>query len=383
MSNDRDRTVRRLTALEHSASTSRVLNLLSIHRKFADDPSLVSSPFFHNRLLDRALILKHRLRPHEMGYFRTARSTATKVLIPIDATDLKFGAQSFFVGQIDFDRITEPVFGEDLKVTGQDRRTLELIDAMPSLDPFLLREHLRTNHIEPSKLYFGISESDIQRMFAFVREEILALVVLSAGGSSTAHFEAGRFVDKLLSSAPDGGFLPLKDTLKLSQAEYSEGVFSWRGFLYYKWCLSDLRPQITDVLSEIATLQGRGPRSAEAATYVPEARTRILNGIVGFAGNVDRLLGIYDHAYAGLTRDGDPGRFRDFLLGAPAMFAALGEQLGAVQHVTSFWRYRFPRGRPRVISHEELMDLFLDFEDCINAGDTDSAAAAPQLRAAS
>jgi hypothetical protein len=50
-------------------------------------------------------------------------------------------------------------------------------------------------------------------------------------------------------------------------------------------------------------------------------------------------------------------------LAAPDMFMSLGEQLGAIQHVVSFWRYRFPEGRPALIAPDELMDLFLDFED--------------------
>jgi hypothetical protein len=29
----------------------------------------------------------------------------------------------------------------------------------------------------------------------------------------------------------------------------------------------------------------------------------------------------------------------------------------------SFWRYRMPKGKPRIISFDELADLFLDFED--------------------
>ncbi len=40
-----------------------------------------------------------------------------------------------------------------------------------------------------------------------------------------------------------------------------------------------------------------------------------------------------------------------------------GEQLGAIQHVISFWNDRLPRGKPHLISHDELADLFLDFED--------------------
>jgi hypothetical protein len=47
------------------------------------------------------------------------------------------------------------------------------------------------------------------------------------------------------------------------------------------------------------------------------------------------------------------------------MFYNLGEQLGAVQHIISFWRYRFPEGDRRLVSHDELMDMLLDFEDSL------------------
>ncbi len=38
-----------------------------------------------------------------------------------------------------------------------------------------------------------------------------------------------------------------------------------------------------------------------------------------------------------------------------------GEQLGAVQHVVSFWRFRFgPNSAP--VAVDELIDIFMDFE---------------------
>src|SRR5690606_15131499 len=74
-----------------------------------------------------------------------------------------------------------------------------------------------------------------------------------------------------------------------------------------------------------------------------------------------RTLRYYDDAYAGLTREGNPVAFRDFLLEAPAMFTRLGDQLGAVQHIVSFWRFRFnPKAPP--VGVDELIDIFMDFE---------------------
>ncbi|HEX5379622.1 MAG TPA: hypothetical protein VFW47_13675 [Phenylobacterium sp.] len=360
---ENDRSVRRLTALEQSASTARVLNLLATHRKLGDDPDLAQAPLFKNRLLDRSIILKHRLRGHEYAHFASPRPTATKLLIPIDSTDLKVGARSVFVGQKDFDQVVESVFGDDLKPGSSDRQVLDLIDGLPSLDPFLLREHLRAHGVEPARAYFSISDADVQRMFDFVREEIMALVALSSGDNPATHAHASRLVEKLLSNAPDSGFEPLKATLKLSDQEYMDGVFSWRGFLYYKWVLGDLAEPMGQVMVEIAQIQGRGPKDPEAATYIPEAKNRLQMAVGRTASNVQAMLDVYDKAYSSLTQDSKPMAFRDFLLSAPAMFADLGEQLGAIQHVISFWRYRFPQGRPRLVSPGDLMDILLDFED--------------------
>jgi hypothetical protein len=43
------------------------------------------------------------------------------------------------------------------------------------------------------------------------------------------------------------------------------------------------------------------------------------------------------------------------------MFSRLGEQLGALQHIVSFWRYRFAPGRAPV-GAGELIDILMDFE---------------------
>lgn len=177
---EKDRTVRRLTALEQSASSARVLNLSAIHRKNPADPALIEAPFFSHRLLDRSIILKHRLRPHEYSMFATPKPTATKLLIPIDNEDLRAGAHYAFVGQRDFDEVVQSMFGKDFRPGSRDRIVLDLIDSLPSLDPFLLREQLRRHDIEPARVYFGITDADIQRMFEFVRGEIASLVALSS-----------------------------------------------------------------------------------------------------------------------------------------------------------------------------------------------------------
>jgi hypothetical protein len=360
-----DRSVRSLLALQNSASTARVLNLLAIARKHRHQPEHGAQPFFQDLRLNQAIIVKHRLRENEHDLFPTFRKTATKILVPIDRGDLRYGGGYVFVGQKDYAAVLYNVFGAKLNPGEHDWRMLEAVDAIPSLDPFLLREQLRRNGIMPARCYFEISDADLERMFSFVEKEVLELVTLSLGGGAGMTTHVGKLAKKLLSDAIDEEMEPLRQTLKLDPTEYLEGVFCWKGFLYYKWSFIDLLPTIADVTKRIRTVVPRGQADFAARAYLTEARPRLHQLIVGALKSVKASLGAYDAAYAGLTKRADPVAFREFLLSAPPLFKDLGERLGAVRHIVSFFNFRFDRAGATV-TYEELVDMFMDFEESLN-----------------
>ena len=74
-----------------------------------------------------------------------------------------------------------------------------------------------------------------------------------------------------------------------------------------------------------------------------------------------KALAVYDPAFNDLVAHQTPKTFRDFLLRRPYMFLEMGEKLGAISHIVSFWRYRFPPGGPANIDAEELAAIFQDF----------------------
>jgi hypothetical protein len=368
-----DRTVRRLSELQESASTARVLNLAGAAIRHADDPESLLPPFFNHPLMNRCIVLKHRIRANEAELFRAPKQNATKVLLPIDPKDLKLGAHYFFVGQRDFDEVTTGAFGGAL-VNGQhDRQVLDLIDALPSLDPFLLREHLRRHGFEPARAYFNISDADLERMHNYVEEEITPLVAMSLKADAGAKAQASRLVGKIMSSNAPNDLGPLRNVLGLDEKEFLEGVFAWRGFLYYKWVHESLHRRTAAVTAAIELVQPRGPRDPESSAYIGPARSRICVAVQKALDSIGQMLAVYDNAYQGLTQNGDPAGFRNFLLSAPAMFTNLGEQLGAVQHIVSYWSHRFPQGRPAMVTPQELMDFLLDFEDSLSFVDAPSS----------
>jgi len=351
-----DRSVRFLTALG-GASTSRVLNLARIAADNADNAEHGEKPLFVSPAINRSFLLKHRTRADDNYLFASPRAIATKIIIPFDPADLNAGGRSLFVDQRGYAEILREAGSYNSETLERDLSILRLLNAVPSLDPFLLREHLRNNGIEVSPSYFTISEGDQTRMHAFVSQEMSQLVMLAGGDGESSN----KLVTAMLSNQIDEKLEPLRLTLGLTGNDFREGVFSWRGFLYYKWSMGKFWPDVISVLREVNRIQPVGGQTPEQKVFLANARRTIIEMVRDSGNHVNKALGVYDSSFGELVHNQTPKAFRDFLLSAPYMFLELGEKLGAISHIVSFWRYRFgPGGLPHIDS-EELAAIFQDF----------------------
>ena len=350
---------RNLALLDMTASTARVLNLRHSAIHHAHDPELQRCPFFANPALNRSIIVKHHLRGNEAEAFDHVRTAATKVLLPIDHDNLRAGAKYFFVGQRDYHATLEHEFAL-ADPEAHDLQLLRFLDEIPSFDPFLLREQLRRRGQDPATCYFNVSRADTNRMLSFAQAEIQPLVDIAFSNTLGASETLAR---KLLSNAGDSALAPLRQVLHLDFEQFAEGVFCWKAFLYYKWKLLHLTPGIERVSAELATIRPFKRGDPDLHDYLVGARGNLRRAVTAATRSVSNTLRLYDIAYNGLIRQGDGRGFRDFLLQAPARFSKLGVELAAVDHMVSFWNYRFPAARAPAVSVDELAGIFRDFEN--------------------
>ena len=364
-----DRSVRSLVNLEATASTARTLNLNSVWKKHGDGTDWRARPMFNNPVLNRSIIVKHRLRANELDLFSDGRQNSTKVILPINDADLKFGGRYFFIGQRGYEDLLEEIGLGQTARNSQDTRDLQVLQAineLPSLDPFLMREVLARKGFRPARHYFDISEADMDRMFAFLRTELEPLIGLSFDDLDVRTDErTAKLATKILANTADEDMEPFRIGLGMSKAEFEEGIFCWKGFIYYKWVLNDLVPKIKPVVDQIAGVRPIGASTIEDRAYIAKSRAPIDRAVKHSCANVWKTLKVYDDAYAELTREGKPDAFRNFLQTAPSLFHELGERLGGVQHILTFWRYRFPQQAVVRVSVDELMDIFMDFESTL------------------
>jgi len=97
-----DRSVRNLVNPEARASTARAqpdCGSANYGGKLRSTRTTGSSAI---KTLNRSIIVKHRLRPNEGHVLHDGHAGGTKINLPIDVTDLRSGARSFFIDQTGF-----------------------------------------------------------------------------------------------------------------------------------------------------------------------------------------------------------------------------------------------------------------------------------------
>lgn len=371
--NSQNREVRNLANLSDSASTSRVLNLAKTYLACRDVEEYTAQPFFRDNQLNKCILIKHTLRHNERELFVRPRRTATKMILPFDVHDLRLGGRSIFIGQKGFDTFCRSFFNMNSPSASADVEILRLLDLLPSLDPFLVREHLNRNGFKIAGCYFRISPSDIKNMVGFANSEIEKLV--KNAFSDALSNKALKLTDKILSNELDSELWPLSATLRLTAEEFSSGIFSWRGFLYFKWRYLGLQDEMRKVLQGLASYQPQGQCDDSIKNYLRQARPRLARQIVDVIAAVGRTLSVYDKAYASLTDDGNPGPFRRFLLDGPNLFYELGESIGILGHMGSFWGYRVGSLKNGVrLTPMEYADILMDFEESMAVTETTAIA---------
>ena len=363
MASSNERIYRSLRGLEKTASTSRVLNLAALAMRNVGNAEHTDQPLFKSPVLNGAVILKHRLRSDEVDLFDGMTRNATKLIVPFDKSDLSLGGRTVFVNEKGWMPVLQELRGGADEML-RDVEILEAINELPSLDPFLLREHMKRRGYEVSPTYFDISPGDVDKMQRFVGGEIARLIELAYGGAAGG--ATNRLVEALLSSKTDERLEPLRLTLQLEGESYREGIFSWKGFLYYKWVLNTLWPRLKEVLIEITKVRVVGPRDRDLMVMVDELKVRLRAAVEAQVKAVMGYLKTYDAVFQQLT-EGNAIAFRDFLLKSPEMFMALGEGAGTLSHVATFWRYRFPEGKPIMAPMGEVIEILQDFEQGLGA----------------
>ena len=76
---------------------------------------------------------------------------------------------------------------------------------------------------------------------------------------------SSKLADKLMTDETAQSLDPLRATLRLSGEDYIEGVFAWKGFLYYSWVMAEFKPLLKDFRPKFENLPRHAREFGRAA----------------------------------------------------------------------------------------------------------------------
>jgi hypothetical protein len=356
------RGLRNLEFLYRTASTSRVLNLNQVYQESREEKDYERLPFFSDPLLNRAIFIKHRLRKDETYLMPRTNPVATKIVFPFDAKTLKAGGQSIFIGQTGYQQTLWELLGGQNTHGEEDMLRLQVLDQLPSLDPFLLKETMSRYGFVVADCYFAMSPADIERIRTFAGEQIRQLITLALSGTDAEMaISIKRMVDAILTKDNEGRLDPLRVTLGLDGQQFEDSIFSWKGFLYFKWQFSSNMNKLNTMAAAIdrVSMDGVIDRTLEAT--INTQKLELKKAISKAVRSCLAILALYDDAFKDLVEHGNAAAFRKFLLEAPLLFIKLGHSMGVMSHITSFWDFRFPNPGRLYMQSAEYLDLLTEF----------------------
>lgn len=366
-------THRNMENVRHTDCAGRVFNLLDLtaHVRISagavdgDDRSAIE-PFFAHPALNSVLFLKHRLRADELNLFEAGRTTATKVFLPFNRDDLSDGGRFVFIGERRWRNTCLDLFGLDPRAADpdscRDLTLLEILDELPSLDPFLLRGRLRAEGIELAEGYFRLPDADYAAISDGVAREFLRLAGPDLRRVSRNSRTLGRMLRTMWDCRDPAIVGPLAAALEVSAEDLGDIMFAWKGFIYYKSLLPQLSCDWQRVRGQISSTLITGTTGRSSREHVEAARARVLSRMQQeLVGALD-LVRLYDQAYRnGMLERREPGVFRAFLEQAPELLLQLGGAVAGIHHANTFWQYRFGDTPTARCDGGEFHEILTDF----------------------
>ena len=363
--------VQSLRSITARSSSARVLDLHSLALDQAANEDHRLRPMFVHPVLNRTIIVKHHPRPGEFEYAADRGAIVTKVIFPFDPDDLDLGGQFLLVDDPELPaQLTRQLDYSEIDPE-RDLMVLQLINKLPTLDPFLLHEALRANKIEVAPCYFRLSALDKTEMRDFVANQVETLIELCFG-ELASDGKAKRLAELVL-SADDGPELdPLRLAMHMGEDQFSQAMFVWKAVLYYRWRSRLLWPDVKATRRAIAAVDTHR-FDPDSARFTRGAIAELETLMGAAERRIAEMFSIYDNVFEALTASRTPDPFRRFLIDGPRVFARLGERMGRLEQLVSYWEHQFPGRRTRHLSPEAIVDGLRNLTTALSLGAGDGA----------
>ena len=310
------------------------------------------APLFESKLLNCAILIKHNVRPEEQHLFPAPLPVATKIFIPYDTARLEIGGRTFFVEEElfagYFASITSIHNLMDLSAH-RDYRILMAISSVPTLDPFIVKEYLRSEGINFDQSLFSESyavacqtESETFQLFKPLLQKAL--------GKAPSEIELKRFFEQVWNVNRATLSNPFLEALQIPREEWVSVIFAWKALIYYGQILKESWKRLWKVHEVLRGIRIRGDQRD-----VPMLTNDFICALdklhVGASGYIQSAV---KQMVTAILSDANANAMADSLRSIAGRIASVGTDVSLFEQATSYFLFLYPSPRVAGVTSDDF-----------------------------
>jgi hypothetical protein len=337
----------------------RVFNCNVLTRRvLAKDPSI--PPFFRNKPLNNLVLIKDTLTEDE----RRGRKSAigTKLYFPFNENDVYEGGRTIFAHDKHLEQALIGAFGEgaiNKEALIEDRKILAILDRLPSLDPFLLKDVFLNEVFTINEAYFEVGKEIWDQIQQFILQLFEPVVKEAYPDTLSSDEKVRRLIDKIWEARDLEALKPLVEAFRLPPAEALEIFAAWKGINFYSFESERAKPLFVELLAWIKDL--KMPVAAVSTAERNELKAAIelvKTQLRSEWQNVDTILRNYQDSYDKMFKlKTSSAEFVAFLKNSSKHYWELGNSLGKIGQATYCWNITTKRFPERKLGWEPLREI--------------------------
>ncbi|MEO0391953.1 MAG: hypothetical protein AAF213_01760 [Pseudomonadota bacterium] len=329
--------------------------------------------FFENHGLNFSIFIKDMNPDYRRGdESSTEKPIGTKIYVPFDVDNAHAGGKSIFASDRGFRNAITELIGEgthiDPQAIARDLELINILDTMPALDPFLVRDMMMSRGMEIDERYFQINDTEWDRIQDHIRQRIRPMVSLALpDGVMHSEERMGEMIDAIWKAQDVRKLMPLIKAFLLPVEKTGEIFYAWKGIAFFEYHYK----QLSEPAINFARWLQDGAKPSHSITAQEEEefdtlREGIRNKLKGHWSTSTTILKNYSDSYEQLFKEqGSAVAFMNFMADAPNHFWHLGDAIIRLQHAVETWEKMTGLADDRTLEAENLRLTLLVMDDLL------------------
>jgi hypothetical protein len=358
-----------------TSGSSRVFNCAAAFDRLPEGIGAL----FRTRLLNASVLIKDTPPPEvELRAIpgdRRRRRIATKLYLPYDTRDIYRGGVTVYYGTKEFETALTDMLDLKTPATREaftlDCYVLDMIDTVPSVSPFLLRDKFRMKRILINQAYYDVPAEEWVAIDGFVRSQLMRMVRSLYPGEGDKSDQFTKLLDLLWHLEDCDELRALGRVFRIPENEVLDTFFAWKGVIFYSYEHARRKEAIHNLLRWLEDTKKLLDPKQKRDEAIKALILHLLGALSTVVVDVEAKLNLYQNAFNQLfLTQADYAPFLKFLEGAQSYFQSIGIGLARLDHLTEIWeRGGADRRRLALPDRADLLRILVDHGPSADAMD--------------